>query len=208
MSKPYLFSISSHPDATHINSLSISFFKPTVDFSKYDYLIITSKQSCEALKQYDNNEYISKKALCVSQQSAKSYEALGAKVLDVGEGYGDNLAEIIKTYPKETKWLYLRAKLTASDFVNLTQKDGHSIDEIVLYKSECSEDILNIKVEDDATLIFTSPSSLNCFLKNATLKSTHKVIVIGKSTAKALPFGIKYDISQATTIESCMNLTI
>ncbi len=208
MSKPiYLFSISSHPDAISVNSLSITFLKPSIEFSKYDYLIVTSKQTSEALKQYDKDTYVNKPALCVSVASAKSYESLGARVLDIGGGYGDNLVDKIKEYPKDTKWLYLRAKVVASDFVQICKDDGYDIDERVVYESDCSQEILNVKVEEDATLIFTSPSSLRCFLKNSEIKETHNVIVIGTTTAKALPKGLKYRISTQTTIESCVNLT-
>ena len=48
----YLFSISSHPDAKSVNSLDIKLLKPEIDFLKYDYFIVTSKQTSEALKQY------------------------------------------------------------------------------------------------------------------------------------------------------------
>ena len=207
MPKPtYLFSISSHPDAVSINSLAITFLKPLIDFSKYDYLIITSKQTSKALKQYEKKSYIDKSGLCVSVASAKSYEELGAKVLDIGGGYGDNLVEKIKSFPKDKKWLYLRAKVVASNFVALCQNDGYKIDEAIVYESDCSQEILDVKVEDNATLIFTSPSSLKCFLKNNVIKETHKIIVIGTTTAKALPKDMKYEISTQTTIESCMNL--
>ncbi len=204
----YLFSISSHPEATSINSLSITFIKPDIDFSNYDYLIITSKQTSEALKQYKKEDYIEKPALCVSTQSALSYEKLGAKVLDIGGGYGDNLLSKIKELPKETKWLYLRAKIVASDFVQLCQNDGYHIDEAIVYESDCSQEILDVKVEDDATLIFTSPSSLHCFLKTHTISKHSKIIVIGKTTAKAVPKGLECQISQKTTIKSCMEIAL
>ena len=204
----YLFSISSHPNVVSVNSLQIKLLKPQIDFFKYDYLIVTSKQTSKALKQYKKSEYVDKPALCVSIASAQSYEELGAKVLDIGGGYGDNLVEKIKSYPKERKWLYLRAKIVASDFASLCQKDGYNVDESIVYESECSQEILDVKVEDEATLIFTSPSSLKCFLKNSSLKESHTIIVIGKTTAKALPDGIEYKISQETTIESCIKLTL
>ena len=208
MSNPiYLFSISSHPNVVSVNSLQIKFLKPQIDFSRYDYLIVTSKQTSKALKQYNKSEYIDKPALCVSVASAQSYEELGAKVLDIGGGYGDNLVDKIRSYPKETKWLYLRAKVVASDFVSLCQKDGYNVDETIVYESECSQEILDVKVEEEATLIFTSPSSLNCFLTNSTLRESHTIIVIGKTTAKALPKGLKYTISKETTIASCLELT-
>ena len=202
----YLFSISSHPDATSINSLSVDFLKPTIDFSKYDYLIITSKQTSEALKQYDRSEYVNKQALCVSKQSALSFEALGGKVLDIGGGYGDNLESKIREFPKDTQWLYLRAKIVASDFVQKCQDDGYEISEAVMYSSDCSQEIMDVEVEDEAILIFTSPSSLNCFLKKHTINPKSKVIVIGTTTAKAVPEAIEYHLSKETTIQSCMEL--
>ena len=207
MTKPiYLFSISSHPNAISVNSLAITFLKPQIDFSKYDYLIITSKQTSESLKQYKMQEYIDKKALCVSVASAASYESLGATVLDTGGGYGDNLVGKIKSYPKDTKWLYLRAKVVASDFVAVCKNDGFDIDEAIVYESDCSQEILDIKVEDESILIFTSPSSLNCFLKTHEISKNSKVIVIGKTTAKAVPKNTEYVLSQETTIDSCMEI--
>jgi len=200
----YLFSISSHPDAISINSLDITFFQPDIDFNNYDALIITSKQASEALRHYKKEAYIHLPALCVSVQSAKSYENLGGKVLDIGGGYGDNLVEKIKSYPKEKRWLYLRAELVASDFVAVCKNDDYNIDEAVVYKSECSKAIDDVVVEDEAVLIFTSPSSVKCFLKKHNFTKEQKIIVIGKTTAKALPDGVAYIVSPETTIESCM----
>ena len=202
----YLFSISSHPDAISINSLDITFFQPEIDFSKYDALIITSKQASKALTQYDKESYLHLPALCVSVASAKSYEALGGKVLDTGGGYGDNLVDKIKEYPKTKKWLYLRAKVVASDFATLCKEEGYSIDELIVYESDCSQAIADVKVEENAILIFSSPSSVKCFLKNHTFTQEQTIIVIGKTTAKALPGEINYILSDKTSIESCIQI--
>jgi len=205
MPKPiYLFSISSHPHAKSINSLDIKLLKPIIDFSNYDYFIITSKQTSEALKQYENPSL--KPALCVSVASAKSYEDIGGKVLDIGGGYGDNLVDKIKQYPKNIKWLYLRAKVVASNFISICQDDAYDIDEIIVYESGCSKEIWHVEVEDKAVLIFTSPSSVECFLKNHEISPHAMIIVIGKTTAKALPANLEYIISDKTTIDNCIEL--
>jgi len=200
----YLFSISSHPDAISVNSLDITFFKPEIDFSQYDYLIITSKQVSQALQQYEREEFIDLPALCVSVQSAKSYEDLGGKILDIGGGYGDNLIDKIRSYPKEKRWLYLRAKVVASDFVDICKKDGYFIDEVILYESACSKAIEEVEVKNEAILIFTSPSSVKCYLQKHRFLQNQDIIVIGKTTAKALPEGVKYILSDKTSIESCI----
>lgn len=204
--KVYLFSTSEHPNAISVNSLDIKLLKPEIKFSNYDYLIITSKQASEVLKQYDIESYKDKKALCVSSVSALSFKSISGTVLEVGEGYGDTLIEKIITYPKETKWLYLRAKTIASDFVSIAKSKGYNIDEIIVYESRCSKKIKNTQVEKDAILIFTSPSSVKCFLEKRTISKLNRVIVIGKTTAKALPVGVNYTISEDTTIESCMKI--
>jgi uroporphyrinogen-III synthase len=200
----YLFSISSHPDAISVNSLDVKLLKPDIDFAQYDYFIITSKQTSKALKQYKDIDL--KPALCVSVASAASYEEIGGKVLDIGGGYGDNLVDKIKQYKKTTKWLYLSAKVVASDFVDVCKKDGYDIKDIVVYESGCSKAIDDIVIGENPILIFTSPSSVKCFLKKHTIEMNSKIIVIGKTTAKALPKGLKYTISDTTTINSCIDI--
>jgi len=207
MSKPiYLFSISSHPKAKHINPLSITFFQPKVDFSKYDSFIITSKQISKILSFYEINNEELKPALCISKQSAKSYKVIGGDVLETAEGYGDTLVKYIEKYPKSTKWLYLRAETVASDFVRLCHDKGYSIDEEILYQSNCSENMINLKIEKNAVLIFTSPSSVECFLKYNNFEPEHKLVVIGKTTLKKIPKGVEVNLSKQKSIESCVEI--
>jgi len=207
MNKPiYLFSTSSHPNAVNVNSLDVKLLKPQIDFSKYDYLIVTSKQVSKALTQYEKEDYLNKKALCVSTQSAISFKALGGRVLEVGSGYGDNLTAKIKKRPKKTKWLYLRAKIVASNFVSLCKEEGYDLDEAIVYETSCSKEIKNVETVNDAVLIFTSPSSVHCFLKNHNIDKTSKVVVIGLSTASALPNNVDFVVANETTIESCMDI--
>ena len=202
----YLFSISSHPEAIHIDPLSITFFTPQIDFTNIDYLIITSKQAVKALQNYDKTSYMNKKALCISKASAKAFEEIGGEVLTVGKGYGDTLYETIKNYPQTTKWFYLRAETVASDFAQRLRDEGYSISEATLYKSECSADILQAEVPADAILIFTSPSSVQCYLQTHSFEDTQNIVVIGKTTAKTIPNGFNYIVSDDTSVQSCIDI--
>ncbi len=206
--KIYLFATSKSEHAISVKSLDVRFLKPDIDFSRYDALIITSKQTVKALAQYRKEDFIELPALCVSLKTANAYKEFGGCVLAVGNGYGDSLAHHIQTYEKERRWLYLRAELVASDFVQRSRDAGYNVEEEILYVSECSQEILNVRVEDDSTLIFTSPSSIECFLKNNTIHPNAKVVVIGTTTANFLPEGIKCIISQNTSIESCIELAL
>ena len=197
--KVYLFSATPHTDAIYINSLDFNFFKPDINFSNYDYLVLTSKKAVDALQQYNKNDYIDIPVLCISKFTKEYYEKSGGKVLEVGSGIGSELQSIIDSYPKEKKWLYLRAKEIAGD--------GLDVDEAIVYESRCSKEILNFELShEDSALIFTSPSSIKCFLRNNIIPIEAKVIVIGKTTAKHLPENIKYKMPKNSSIEECMNL--
>ena len=204
----YLFATSKHPDAISAKSLEVRFLKPSIDFTQYDYLIITSKQTVKALEQYKREDFIDIPALCVSVKTAASYENFGGNILDIGDGYGDNLVKNIKEKPEDKKWLYLRAEVIASDFIQRCQADGYDIDEEILYVSECATEGMEVEVCDKPILIFTSPSSIECFLKTHTISTDAKVVVIGKTTAKALPKNIEYEVAKKTSIESCMELAL
>jgi len=199
MKKIYLFSATPNPNALHVNTLDFDFFQPTIDFSNYDYLVLTSKKAVDALEYYKKEDYINIPALCISKYTKEYYEKFGGKILDIGDGIGSNLQFIIDRYPEEKKWLYLRAKEIAGD--------GLHVDEAIVYESRCSEEILNFRLDDeDAILIFTSPSSVRCFLKNNSLHVEQIVIVIGTTTAKALPTKTNYLVSDKTSIKSCLEL--
>jgi len=201
MNKIYLFSATPNPKAIQVNTLDFDFFQPKIDFSNYDYLVLTSKKAVDALGFYKKEDYLNIPALCISKFTKEYYESFGGKILDVGDGIGSNLQTIINTYSKEKKWLYLRAKEIAGT--------GLNIDEAIVYASRCSDEILNFKLDDkDATLIFTSPSSVRCFLKNNYLHEKQKIIVIGTTTAKALPTKTNYKISDKTSINSCLEIAL
>jgi len=204
----YLFATSKHPDAISTQSLKVRFLKPTINFTKYDHLIITSKQTIKSLTQYKRQDFINIPALCVSKKTADAYKDFGGGILDFGDGYGDNLINHIDKKPKDTKWLYLRAESIASNFVARCKADGYSIDEEILYVSECAKEAVEVEVEKNSILIFTSPSSIECFLKTHTIDNNTKIIVIGTTTAKALPKGLSYEISKHTSIDSCMELAL
>ncbi len=202
----YLFSISSNQDAIHINPLEIDFFHPNIAFENYDYLIITSKQIAQVLRFYEYKGYEKTPALCISKQSAKSFEAIGGEILSLGRGYGDTLIEEIEKFDKSKKWLYLRAQEVASDFVQVCKNKGYNIDEVVLYKSECAKSIASQMIEKQGVLIFTSPSSVECFLKHHSFTPAQKVVVIGKTTQRKIPKGVDVTLSEEKTVQSCVEI--
>ncbi len=201
----YLFSVTSYDDnyVLHVNSLDVIYLTPVINFNDFNYLIITSKQAVNALKKYDDS-WKKLKILAISDPTAKIIKQAGGHVFECGNGYGDNLSKIISLYKKDTKWLYLCAKEVASDFVSICKSQGYRISETVVYETFCSNEILHVKVQDNSTLIFTSPSSVSCFLKTHIFQPLQRIIVIGTTTAKALPSRVKYILANEPTLNSCI----
>lgn len=188
-------------DVVHIPILSIHFFTPDIDFSLYTGIIVTSKQAAQALKRYSPN-WDKFEVICVGEATASEVEAQGACHIKIADGYGMNILNALSS--KEGKWLYLRPKMIASSWPDHARELGIVVDEVIVYETTCNNETEELKIAKDGVLIFTSPSSIECFCKRTDILPTHDVVVIGTTTQKALPVGVKSILSADTSIDSCI----
>ncbi|MDX1295307.1 MAG: uroporphyrinogen-III synthase [Sulfurimonadaceae bacterium] len=200
----YLFSKTPFPDTIHIPVLTIRHLSPEIDFDRYDRLLVTSKEAVEALEAIDDR-WKQLPVLCVAAKSAEKVREHGGKVMETGNGYGDDLEKIIKTEKRELRWLYAKPVIAASDFSGRLRSEGYDIDDVAVYETACNPNA-DMTVKDHAVLAFTSPSAVECFVKQYGFKPTHKVIVIGKTTMAALPEGIKARMPEITSVEALVAL--
>jgi uroporphyrinogen-III synthase len=201
----FLFSKTSHPDVTHIPILETRFLQPEIDFSRYDAIVLTSKQAVTALEKV-SPEWKAVPALCVASKTAEMVREAGGRLLEAGDGYGDSLADIIINKYASYRWLYPRPRVVASDFKERVVNAGVKMDDVIVYETSCNRACQSITLPADATLIFTSPFTIACFLKLFELKASYKVVVIGKTTAQALPNNIKYYMPDETTVDASVLL--
>ena len=201
----FLFSKTSHPDVTHIPILATRFFQPEIDFSAYDAIVLTSKQAVTALEKI-SSEWRVLPALCVASKTADAVEKAGGKLLEAGDGYGDSLVDIIIDNYASYRWLYPRPTVVASDFKERVSQAGVRMDDIIVYETYCNQACRDIKLPEDAILVFTSPSAITCFMKFFNFKPGYRVVVIGKTTAKALPKNIKYQMPDLPTVDASVLL--
>ena len=200
----YLISKTSHSDTSgviHIPILSIKFLQPLIDFSLYNGLIITSKEAAKALSDYS----IAWKALdivCVGEATAHEIRLLGGVNVTVAAGYGNSIIDVLDK--SKRKWLYLRPRSIASSWPQHARDMGNKIDEVVIYETTCNESRQTVEIATDGILIFTSPSSIECFLKKYDFLPTNDVVCIGTTTQKALPQGVSYILSDETSVASCI----
>lgn len=201
----FLFSKTSHPDVAHIPVLETHFFQPDIDFSRYDAIVLTSKQAVTALEKI-SPKWKELPALTVSGKTADMVTEANGRLLETGDGYGDSLSEIIINRYGSYRWLYPRPKVVASDFKERVATAGVQIEDIVVYETSCNRACRELRLPDDAVLIFTSPMTIACFLEFFIFDSSHKVVVIGKTTAKALPDHVKYRMPEEPTVEASVQL--
>lgn len=201
----YLISKTPYPGVIHLPVLRIETLHPPLDFSTYDGIVVTSKQGASALKAYAC-DWDALEVVCVGEATAEEMTRLGAKRITTAQGYGESIAGYLAGSDK--KWLYLRPEVIASSWPSSVRSSGVQLDEAVIYRTRCNDAAEPMAVEEDGVLIFTSPSSIECFLKNDHILSTHTVIVIGTTTQKALPNGVKSYLSPDTTVASCVELAV
>jgi len=201
----YLISKTPFPGVKHIPILSIRFLNPKIDFSRYDGLVFTSKQGIEALRAYPD-EWKMKQCVCVSESTAEHARKCGALKVEAGDGYGEHLPAVLKRRGDSYRWLYLRPKKVASDWAETARREGIDVDEIIVYETECNPHFSESKPEEDAVLIFTSPSCIRCFLEKYSLSPQNSIVVIGSTTQEALPVGYECHVSAQTSIKSAVDM--
>ena len=109
------------------------------------------------------------------------------------------------TYLKDKKTLYVRALKTVSNLANILKENGINIDEVIAYKTSCNKQEKKA-LDKNSTIIFTSPSSVECFFINFIWEDSFKAIAIGRTTAMYLPKNIECEISSITSVEECVKL--
>lgn len=162
---------------------------------------MTSKQGALALKPY-SPDWEKLRVICVGEATAEMMKNLGAMHIEIAEGYGETIFNVLEKY--SGKWLYCRPKLIASSWPERAREAGIIIDDVIMYETQCNETMEKIAIVPNAVLIFTSPSSIECFCEHYELLASHDVVVIGKTTQKALPLGCQSRLAEKTTIESCV----
>ncbi len=201
----YLFSKTNHPDVNSVPVLATEFFQPEIDFSRYDAIVLTSKQAVTALDKI-SNAWTEIPALTIADLTAAMAQKSGATVMEKGNGYGDSLADIIINGYPDKKWLYPRPEVVASDFVEKVRRAGVILEDAIVYKTSCNAEAGNIDLEDNAVLIFTSPFTIDCFLQFYEFRTTHKVVAIGKTTNAALPESVKAVMPETPSVDNCVTL--
>ena len=198
-SRIFLFSKTPYPGVNHVSILKTEYYQPFIDFSSYDYIIVTSKEVFTALDKIGNWKALP--VLAISESTAQYAKEIGARVLDVSEGYGKSVVELIKRKYRGLKPLYPHAKTVAFDIEKSLKALGEEANSIVVYETLCSHSD-PVELPQDAICVFTSPSTVKCFMQNYVFLPTYQVVCIGETTRSALPEGVMAVVSESTSLQS------
>ena len=199
----YVLSDTKVEGAVRLPVIKQRFFTPSIDFSKYDYLIFTSKNGVLGANNIDG-AWKKIPALVIGEATAKEVERLGGKVAFIArEFYSHTMAEELKrSFPPQKRYLYLRAKKVLSNMVQSLQEVGFNIEEVVVYETICAPCDEAKRPPKGSVIIFSSPSTVRCFLECYGWDESFKAIAIGKKTAQAFKGPIK--IAPKPTLQSAV----
>jgi uroporphyrinogen-III synthase len=204
MAKIYLLSNQKYDDVESIEIFKIKYISSNIDLSKYDALIFTSKNGIYSINSF-NEKWKTLPSYAIARKTSEVVLKTGGIVEFIGNSNsGDDFAKELIPLLKDKKVLYIRAKKVVSNLTSILKSNGIQVDELITYETVCND--IDFEIEDDSTVIFTSPSSIKCFFKKFQWNETLKAVVIGETTSKFLPPNINFKISKETSIQECINL--
>jgi len=200
----YLLSPEVKRGCIHLPVITFNTFETTIILDTYNLLMFTSKQAVVSIESI-NKDWKKIPSIAIGNATAKQIEKYGGTVAYMPETfYAKNLTEDIVNKFKHKNILYLRPKEVSFDSkVFLASKDI-VLHEKIIYETSCITYSQEEKPKKNAIIIFTSPSTIRCFLKNFTWDKSYHAIVIGEATKKYLPKNIKVSVADAPSIEACI----
>jgi len=175
-----------------------------IDFSRCDTLMFTSKQAVKSAETIDPawKHYPS---IAIGPATKKQIESLGGEVIYYPISfYGESLAEDIKRFFARRKILYLRPKTVSFDSKAYLSKAGIDLEEQIIYETSCIGYQKEDKPPKNAVIIFTSPSTIHCFLDNFGWEEEYRAVVIGQATKAHLPSNARCFVADEPLIDACV----
>jgi uroporphyrinogen-III synthase len=175
-----------------------------IDYQNCDTLMFTSKQAVQSAENIDP-EWKKLPTIAIGAATAKMIESLGGDVIYHPDFfYGKVLAQDILEHFRERSVLYLRPQIISFDSKVYLAKSGYDLKEQIIYETYCQSYSPDDRPPQGAIIIFTSPSTIHCFLDAFGWESSYTAVVIGEATVEHLPKGCDYHIADTPLIDACV----
>jgi len=200
----YLLSPTPKEGTISLPMIDFSVTAESIDFSQSDTLIFTSKQAVVTADKIDPS-WKNYPCIAIGPATKKQIEDLGGEVIYYPRSfYGETLSQDIAEFFRDKKLLYLRPKEISFDSKSFLKKEGITLGEQIIYETSCINYTLKEKPSKNAIIIFTSPSTIHCFLKNFDWNESYTAVVIGNATKVHLPKNADYAVADEPLISSCI----
>lgn len=204
MNNIYLLSDKKVEGTINLPMIEIKFLKSDSDITVYDALIFTSKNGVKAIDALDKT-WKEIPSYAIAPATAKVIESLGGDLAFFGESnHGDQFADELLEKLQGKKVLYIGGTKSVSKLVEILNSNEVYCDKVALYRTICKEYDSKIELPKNSIIIFSSPSTIECFFKNCVWDESFQAISIGTTTAKYFPKDIKPIISNSTSLEACV----
>ena len=200
----YVLTNEKYEDVLNYPVIKINFLSPSFSFEDIDYLIFTSKNGVRGINRL-TNEWQKIPSFAIGKATAKEIEKLGGRVEFIAKSsYGDKFAKEINEKYQNKNFLFFRAKKIISPISEIFKNSTNNLKEVIIYETVCNKP--EEKMIKPAIVIFSSPSTIECFTKINNFENI-KPIAIGKKTKKVLE---KYTknilIPPVPSIKECIKL--
>ncbi|MEA1915712.1 MAG: uroporphyrinogen-III synthase [Campylobacterota bacterium] len=206
MSTIYLLSDKNMEGVNNLPVIGIKTLEQELDLSAYEALIFTSKNAIATLDTLDASWH-NIPAYAIAPQTAKVIQKHQGTLAFTGKsGHGNDFAQELIPLLKHKKALYVRGKKVVSKLLEILEQHKIDCDELITYETQCKNYSKKEQPEKNAIIIFSSPSTIECFFKNFTWDESYHAIAIGDTTAQYFPKEVIPHIAQNTSLQACIDL--
>ncbi len=200
----YLLSPTPQERVISFPMIKFSQISQNIDFSICDTLMFTSKQAVLTINNIDK-QWKNIPSIAIGKATKSQIKKLGGEVIyQPKHFYGEELAKDIETFFYNRKILYLRPKTISFDSKAYLMKKNILLNEKIIYETNCIKYNISYKPPKSSIIIFTSPSTIKCFLENFEWLDSYVAIVIGNATKIHLPPNAKYLVADEPLISFCI----
>ncbi len=206
MNPIYILSEKRYEGAQNLPVILFDYYDKEVDISPYDALIFTSKNGVKALDAV-NGCWRAKEIYSIGTATSQAVMELGGNVVyEAKSSYGDRFAEEIKAKLSGKRVLFLRPKVVTSRLNTILTDAGVLLDEEIIYETRCNSCQNLTKPPRGSVIIFSSPSTIDCFFRCFSWDTDYKAVVIGEKSASFMPENIDFVIPEKPNIPACIAL--
>jgi len=204
MSDIYLLSPKVFEGTVSLPMIEFETVADSLSLDGIDTLMFTSKEAVKRAESIDPR-WKELDSIAIGGATKKQIEELGGRVVyHPSEFYGEVLAKDIVERFSKRHILYLRPKKISFDSKSYLAKHDIELKEQIIYETKCKSYEISDKPPKESIIIFTSPSTIECFLRNFEWDSSYKAVVIGKATKVHLPPNATYFVASKPLISSCV----